>query len=48
MAERANKGILMTTGYFTQSAIAFAERKQLELIDGMEMDKLISSDGINI
>ena len=33
-SERANKGILMTTGYFTKSAISFAEGKQIELIDG--------------
>ena len=34
MAERANKGILITTGTFTTAAIAFAKEKQLELIDG--------------
>lgn len=33
-AEKANKGILMTTGYFTSSAISFASDKPLELIDG--------------
>ena len=36
MSERANKGILMTTGYFTPSAISFAEDKNLELVDGIE------------
>lgn len=40
-SERANKGILMTTGYFTKSAIAFAEGKPLELIDGKAMLVLI-------
>lgn len=32
-SERANKGILMTTGHFTRSAVAFAEGKPIELID---------------
>lgn len=39
-AERANKGILMTTGYFTKSAIAFSEGKPIELIDGAKLKKL--------
>ncbi|MCI7766661.1 MAG: restriction endonuclease [Oscillospiraceae bacterium] len=34
MAERANKGILITTGTFTTAAESFAKDKQLELIDG--------------
>lgn len=37
-SERANKGILMTTGYFTKSAVSFADGKPIELIDG---DKII-------
>lgn len=40
-SERANKGILMTTGHFTKSAIAFAEGKPLELIDGKAMLALL-------
>lgn len=40
MAERANKGILMTTGTFTKSAIEFAEGKQIELVDGDTMQSL--------
>ena len=41
MSERANKGILMTTGYFTKQAISFAEGKPLELIDGDKLNELI-------
>lgn len=46
MSERANKGILMTTGYFTKSAITFADGKPIELIDGVKMHELLSSYGI--
>lgn len=38
MSENANKGILITTGTFTSSAINFANGKPIELID---RDKLI-------
>jgi len=41
MAERANKGILITTGYFTKSALSFAEGKQLELINGTLLSELL-------
>ena len=40
-SERANKGILMTTGYFTNSAITFAEEKPIELIDGEKLEGLL-------
>ena len=40
-SERANKGILITTGHFTKSATAFAENKPLELIDGAQLKVLI-------
>lgn len=40
-SERANKGILMTTGHFTKHAISFAQGKPLELIDGAKMQELI-------
>lgn len=40
-SERANKGILITTGYFTKSAITFAEGKPIELIDGEQLDILL-------
>ena len=43
-AEKANKGILMTTGYFTSSAISFASDKPLELIDGTTLAKLATSN----
>lgn len=41
MSERANKGILMTTGQFTKSAYAFAQGKPLELIDGAKLKDLL-------
>lgn len=47
-AERANKGILMTTGHFTKSAIAFAENKPIELIDGIALKNLFSQYGLNV
>ena len=40
-SERANKGILITTGHFTKSAISFAENKPIELIDGAQLKVLI-------
>lgn len=46
-SERANKGILMTTGYFTKSAIAFAEGKPIELIDGEQLDVLLKRHGMS-
>lgn len=45
-SERANKGILMTTGYFTKSAIAFTEGKPIELIDGTAMQDLFMQYGL--
>ena len=47
-AERANKGILITTGYFTKSAIAFAEDKPIELIAGKEVQELLIKYNIGI
>ena len=41
MSERANKGILITTGYFTSSAVKFAYDKNLELIDGEQLSELL-------
>ncbi|MBQ5317933.1 MAG: restriction endonuclease [Oscillospiraceae bacterium] len=41
-SERANKGILMTTGHFTKSAIEFAMGKPIELIDGSKLNELLS------
>lgn len=46
MSERANKGILMTTGHFTKSAETFAEGKPIELIDGVAMQNLFSQYGL--
>ena len=46
MSERANKGILMTTGHFTKSAIAFASGKPLELIDGPALKSLMNQYGL--
>lgn len=42
MSERANKGVLMTTGHFTKSAIGFAEGKPIELIDGIKLKELLT------
>lgn len=47
-SERANKGILMTTGYFTKSAISFAEGKPIELIDEKQLDALLKKYGVSI
>lgn len=47
-SERANKGILMTTGYFTKSAIAFAEGKPIELIDGQQLNALLKKYELSI
>ena len=38
----------MTTGYFTKSAIAFAEDKPIELIDGEQLDALLKRHGVSI
>lgn len=40
VAEAANKGIIITTGSFTKSAEQFAQGKQLELIDGSQLNAL--------
>lgn len=45
-SERANKGILMTTGHFTKSAISFAEGKPIELIDGEKLKSLLANYSI--
>lgn len=47
-SERANKGILITTGYFTKSAIGFAKDKQIELIDRDRLNELLINHGINV
>ncbi len=41
-SERANKGVLITSGSFTKQAQAFAADKQLELIDGEKLDALLT------
>lgn len=46
MAERANKGILLTTGHFTVSAVRFASDKNLELIDGEGLSQLLSTHNL--
>lgn len=48
MAERANKGILITTSYFTDQAIQFAEGKNIELIGYDALRKLLNDYEINI
>lgn len=45
-SERANKGILITTGSFTLSAMRFAEGKNIELIDGEQLQALLADCGL--
>lgn len=45
-SERANKGILITSGYFTSSAIKFANDKPIELIDGNKLNALLNNYGL--
>ncbi len=40
-SERANKGILITSGTFTKQAQTFAEDKPIELIDGIKLNFLL-------
>lgn len=40
-SERANKGILMTSGVFTKQAQIFADGKPIELIDGVKLRELL-------
>ncbi len=40
-SERANKGILMTSGTVTKQAQLFAQDKPIELIDGVKMQELL-------
>lgn len=42
-SERANKGILMTSGVFTKQAQIFAQGKPMELIDGVKMRELLQN-----
>lgn len=46
MSERANKGILMTTGKFTSAAVRFADGKPIELIDNGGLMALIGKYGV--
>ena len=46
-AENANKGILITTSSFTSQAITFADGKNLELIDGVNLNKLLAANGFS-
>lgn len=44
MDQRANKGILISTSDFTSQAYSFAEGKNIELINGIELQKLLNTD----
>ena len=46
-SERANKGILITTGTFTKDAVNFAKGKQIELIDGTKLTSLLEAYQLN-
>jgi HJR/Mrr/RecB family endonuclease len=45
-AEHANKGILITTSTFTQAAESFAQGKNIELIDGEQLEQLVGEHGL--
>ncbi|MGC2246115.1 MAG: restriction endonuclease [Terriglobales bacterium] len=47
MAERAVKGIFITTSGFTEQAREFAKKVGLELIDGVQLRRLLSSSGLS-
>lgn len=42
MAETANKGILISPSDFTEQAYEFARGKQLELVNGKILQKLLT------
>ncbi len=44
-AERANKGIVVTTSSFTRQAYEFAQGKPIELIDGRRLAELVGAEG---
>jgi restriction endonuclease Mrr len=46
ISEGANKGILITTGKFTNAAYKFSEGKPIELIDGEELSRLLNKEEI--
>lgn len=48
MSEQANKGILITTSYFTEQAVQFAENKNIELIDYDVLINLLNKYGISV
>lgn len=47
-AERANKGILITTGNFTNNAISFSKDKNIELVDGNKLNILLKQNDVNL
>jgi len=46
MSEHANKGILITTSHFTEQAVQFADKKNIELIGHDVLIKLLSDYGL--
>lgn len=44
--EKANKGVLITTGSFSYSAINFAGHNNIELIDGNAFHALLKENGL--
>ncbi len=47
MAERAVKGIFITTSGFTEQAREFAKKVGLELLDGVQLRRLLISSGLS-
>ena len=43
-AEKAVGGYVVTTGRFTKDAVVFALNKQIELIEGSKLEKMLDSD----
>ncbi len=48
MAERANKGILVTTSYFGNDSREFAKDKPITLIDGPRLLYMFKDHGYNL
>lgn len=46
--EGVQKAVLLTTGVFTDQALALAEEKGLELIDGQQLARLLQEHGLQV
>lgn len=48
LGQNATKGIVVTNSFFTKQATSFADGKNIELIDGDELGKLLCKYGLDI